>query len=82
MLAIDWVMKTSKRRETKTVDTLETADDLDFADHLVFLYNIKQHIQEKTKLVTDNSARLGLTINIGMSKVFIPNAFYYKPITI
>ncbi|KAH3825350.1 hypothetical protein DPMN_127225 [Dreissena polymorpha] len=39
-------------------------------------------MQEKTNMVADNSARLGLTINRGKSKVFKTNASNNTPITV
>ncbi|KAH3753934.1 hypothetical protein DPMN_188587 [Dreissena polymorpha] len=55
-------------------------EDLDFADDLAFLSNTQQQMQEKTNMVADNSARLGLTINRGKSNVSRLNASNNTPI--
>ncbi|KAH3886549.1 hypothetical protein DPMN_010560 [Dreissena polymorpha] len=38
-------------------------DDLDFANDLALLSHTQLKMQEKTKTIVENSARLGLTIN-------------------
>uniref|UniRef100_A0AAV2JEM2 Ig-like domain-containing protein n=1 Tax=Knipowitschia caucasica TaxID=637954 RepID=A0AAV2JEM2_KNICA len=57
-------------------------DDLDFADDLALLSHTHQQMQEKTSRVANNSARLGLHINRGKSKVFKINASNNTPITV
>ena len=57
-------------------------DDLDFADDLALLSHNQQQMQEKSNIVADNSARLGLNINRGKSKVFKTNASNETPITV
>jgi hypothetical protein len=84
LLAIDWVMKTSTEQKRNGIQwTLwEQLEDLDFADDLALLSHTQQQMQEKTNMVADNSARLGLTINKGKSKVFRTNASNNTPITV
>ena len=48
-------------------------EDLDYADELVFLSHTRHQMQEKTSVVADVSARLGLKIHKGMSKVLKVN---------
>uniref|UniRef100_A0AAV2J1Z3 Reverse transcriptase domain-containing protein n=1 Tax=Knipowitschia caucasica TaxID=637954 RepID=A0AAV2J1Z3_KNICA len=84
LLAIDWVMKTSTNQMRNGIQwTLwEQLDDLDFADDLALLSHTHQQMQEKTSRVANNSARLGLHINRGKSKVFKINASNNTPITV
>ena len=84
LLAIDWVMKTSTEQKRNGIQwTLwKQLEDLDFADDLALLSHTQQQMQEKTNMVADNSARLGLTINRGKSKVFRTNASNNTPITV
>ncbi|KAK7107318.1 hypothetical protein V1264_015265 [Littorina saxatilis] len=84
LLAIDWVMKTSTDQKRNGIQwTLWTQlDDLDFADDLALLSHTQQQMQEKTGIVADNSASLGLHINRGKSKVFKTNAPNNTPITV
>uniref|UniRef100_A0AAV2JSU2 Reverse transcriptase domain-containing protein n=1 Tax=Knipowitschia caucasica TaxID=637954 RepID=A0AAV2JSU2_KNICA len=84
LLAIDWVMKTSTNQMQNGIQwTLwEQLDDLDFADDLALLSHTHQQMQEKTSRVANNSARLGLHINRGKSKVFKINASNNTPITV
>ena len=44
-------------------------DDLDFADDLALLSRTQRQMQKKTNAVANNSARLGLKIHRGNSKV-------------
>lgn len=84
LLAIDWIMKTSTDQKRNGIQwTLwKQLDDLDFADDLALLSHTQQQMQEKTNSVTDNSARLGLNINRGKSKVFKTNTTNETPITV
>lgn len=84
LLAIDWVMKTSTDQKRNGIQwTLwKQMDDLDFADDLALLSHTQQQMQEKTSIVADNSASLGLHINRGKSKVFKTNASSNTPITV
>ncbi|KAK7114905.1 uncharacterized protein [Littorina saxatilis] len=49
-------------------------DDLDFADDMALLSHTQQQMQEKTSTVANNSARFGLNIHKGKSKVLRTNA--------
>ena len=84
LLAIDWIMKTSTDQKRNGIQwTLwKQLDDLDFADDLALLSHTQQQMQEKTNIVAENSARLGLNINRGKSKVFKINASNETPITV
>jgi hypothetical protein len=77
-------MKTSTDQKRNGIQwTLwKQLDDLDFADDLALLSHTQQQMQEKTNIVADNSARLGLNINRGKSKVFKTNASNETPITV
>ncbi|KAL3866766.1 hypothetical protein ACJMK2_044042 [Sinanodonta woodiana] len=77
-------MKTSTDQKRNGIQwTLwKQMDDLDFADDLALLSHSQQQMQEKTSIVADNSASLGLHINSGKSKVFKTNASSNTPITV
>ena len=77
-------MKTSTEQKRNGIQwTLwEQLEDLDFADDLALLSHTQQQMQVKTNMVADNSARLGLTINRGKSKVFGTNTSNNTPITV
>ena len=84
-LAIDWVLKTStaKRRNEIQWTPLTQLDDLDFADDLALLSHTQQQMQEKTSTAADSSARTGLKIHRGKSKVLKNNsAISRTPITL
>ncbi|KAK7097424.1 hypothetical protein V1264_004408 [Littorina saxatilis] len=49
-------------------------DDLGFADDVALLSHTQQQMQEKTSTVANNSARFGLNIHKGKSKVLRTNA--------
>ena len=55
-------------------------NDLDFADDIALLSHNQQQMQEKTSDVAKNSARLGLNIHRGKSKVLKVNACSTTPI--
>ena len=55
-------------------------NDLDFADDIALLSHNQQQMQEKTSDVAENSARLGLNIHRGKSKVLKVNACSTTPI--
>ncbi|KAK7109158.1 hypothetical protein V1264_013249 [Littorina saxatilis] len=76
LLVIDWVMKASTAQKRNGIQwTLWTQlDDLDFADDVALLSHTQQQMQEKTSTVANNSARFGLNIHKGKSKVLRTNA--------
>lgn len=82
LLAIDWVMKTSTQQRRNGIQwTLwNQLDDLDFADDLALLSHTQQQMQEKTSIVAANSARIGLIIHKGKSKVLKVHATSTQPI--
>ena len=55
-------------------------DDLDYADDLALLSHTPHQMQEKTGAVADTSARLGLKIHRGKSKVLKVNTVTDTPI--
>jgi hypothetical protein len=77
LLAIDWVMKTSRAQKQNGIQwTLRTKlDDLDFAGDLALLSHNQQQMQEKTSTVAENSKQIG-----GKSKVLKVNAASTTPI--
>ena len=82
LLAIDWVMKTSTHQKRNGIQwTLwDQLEDLDFADDLALLSHTQQQMQEKTSIVAATSARIGLNIHKGKSKVLKVNATNAAPI--
>ena len=82
LLAVDWVMKTSTAQRRNGIQwTLWTQlDDLDFADDLALLSHTQQQMQEKTNTIAETSARLGLKIHRGKSKLLKVNAENTTPI--
>lgn len=56
------------------MDTLDELEDLDFADDLAPLSNTQQQLEEKTNVVAENSAQLGLNIHKWKSTVCKVNA--------
>ena len=72
LLTMDWGMKTSTAQGRNGIQwTLwRRFDGLDYADDLVLVLSHTRHqMQKKTSAVADVSARLGLKINKGKSKV-------------
>jgi len=55
-------------------------DDLDFADYLALLSPKHQHVQEKTSELETISARLGLRIHTGKTKLLGINTANNGPI--
>ena len=82
LLAIDWLMKTSTQEKRNGIQwTLwDQLEDLDFADDLALLSHTQQQMQEKTSIVAATSARIGLNIHKGKSKVLKVNATNAAPI--
>ena len=82
LLAFDWVMKTSTAQKRNGIQwSLWTQlDDLNFADNLALLSHTQHQMQEKTSTVLENSAKLGLNIHRGKSKVLKVNAQSENPI--
>ena len=71
LLAVDWVLKTSTAQRGNGIQwsPWTQLDDLDFADDLALLSHTQWQMEEKTSLVSDNSARLSLKIHRGENKV-------------
>ena len=82
LLAIDWVMKTTtaQRRNGIQWTMWKQLDDLDFADYLALLSPKHQHVQEKTSELETISARLGLRIHTGKTKLLGINTANNGPI--
>ena len=49
-------------------------DDLDFADDLALLFQTQQQMHEKTNIVGEHSAHIGLNIHRGNIKILKVNA--------
>jgi hypothetical protein len=62
LLAIDWIMKTITKGKRNGIQwtLLNQLDDLDFADDLALLSYNHQQMQEKTTLLCETLAQLGL----------------------
>ena len=75
LLAIDWIMKMSvDGKRTGIQWTLwKHLEDLDFADDVALLSHIHNQMQEKLASLHENSAQLGLHINIAKTKVLKSN---------
>ena len=70
------VLKTSTTQRGNGIQWTPWAhlDDLDFANDLASLSHAQWQMQEKTGTVADNSARLGLKVHRGKTKVLENNA--------
>ena len=77
-LAIDWVMTTPTAQKQSGIQL----DDLGFADDLALLTHSQQQMQGKTSAMAANSAKLGLNIHRGKSKVLKVNTASETPITL
>ena len=84
LLSIDWAMKTSTSGKRNGIQwTLwSQLDDLDFADDIALVSHTQQQMQEKTNLLAENSACLGLNVHKGKSKVLKVNTTCTSPITL
>ena len=82
LLPMDWVTKQSTADRKNGIQWTMWAqlDDLDFADDLALLSHTQQQMQEKTSTIATNSARLGLSIHRGKSKVMRVNSANTAPI--
>ena len=67
LIAIDWIMQHVTIKKWNTMDL--QLDDLDVADVLALLSHTQQQMQEKTNIVVEHSARLGMNIHRGKSKI-------------
>ena len=74
-LAIDWVLKTPTAQKGNGIQWIPWTqlDEMDFADDLALLSHTHRQMQEKTSTVADISARLGLKIHRGKTKVLKNN---------
>jgi hypothetical protein len=57
-------------------------DDLDFADDLALLAHTSAQMQEKTSKIAENSAKVGLHLNVAKTKVMKLNAKSNNPIKV
>ena len=82
LLAIDWTMKetTKNRRNGIQWTLLDQLDDLDFADDLALLSQKLQHMQEKTSILEETAAKIGLKINKEKTKIMRINTTNTDPI--
>ena len=84
LLAMDWAIKQSTANKKNGIQWTmwSQLDDLDFADDLALLSHTHPQMQEKTNTLAINSARLGLNIHRGKSKVLRVNSASTEPITL
>ena len=83
LLVIDWIMKQSVNESTGIQWTLtKKLDDLDFADDIALLANKQTHMQDKTNNITENSAKVGLHLNVKKTKVMKINTNNNTPIQV
>ena len=84
LLAIDWIMKmsTSQKRNGIQWTPWTQLNDLDFADDIALLSHNQQQMQQKTSDVAENSAKLGLNIHKGKSKVLKVNTIGTTPVVL
>ena len=83
LLVIDWIMKTTTRRNNGIQWTLWTQlYDLDFADDLALLSHKHSQMQDKTTLLETKSARTGLKINRKKTELMKMNTTASAPITV
>ena len=63
LLAIDWIMESTKDKRNGNQWTLwRHLDDLDFADDLALLSHTHQQMQDKTSTLEANASKVGLRI--------------------
>ena len=84
LLVIDWVMRKSTEGHRNGIrwNFTTNLEDLDFADDVVLLASKHAHIQDKTNRLVENSARVGLKLNIPKCKVMTTNTRQNAPVTI
>ena len=84
LLVIDWTMRTTTENRKNGIRwTLWTQlDDLDFADDLALLSHTHHQMQDKTQTLSDNSARVGLNIHKGKTKIMRINTTCPEQITL
>ena len=87
LLAIDWIMKetTSEGRngiQWTLMGPNNQLDDLDFADDLALLSSTRQQMQAKTDTMAEKSAKIGLHVNRGKTKVMRVNNQSQEPISV
>ncbi|KAK2189686.1 hypothetical protein NP493_99g00005 [Ridgeia piscesae] len=81
LLAIDWIMKKTNRRNGIQWTPGSQLEDLDFADDLALLSHSHQQMQEKTELLNTVSTQLGLNINRSKTRIMKANTKNNNPIT-
>ena len=83
LLAIDWILTRSTGDNTGIQWTLNSQlDDLDYADDLALLSHTRAQMQTKTDKLCENSAMVGLQVNIAKTKVMKSNTTSTEPIQI
>ena len=84
LLVIDWVMRRTTGNGERGIRWNFTTklDDLDFADDIALIASTRQHIQEKTTMMSGNAGRVGLKINAEKTKVMRINARQSDPIVV
>ena len=83
LLAVDWIMRQTADQGNGIQWTFtEKLDDLDFADDLALLSHSHSQMQRKTETLDRISARTGLKIHAGKTKVLRIKAATDAPITL
>ena len=84
LLCIDWIMKnsTSDKRTGIQWTITELLDDLDFADDIGLISHSHRQMQEKTEAICQNSAKIGLQLNVSKTQVMKINTNNPNPILV
>ena len=71
LLAMDWVMRRTTDGNLTGIRWKFTSklEDLDFADDVALMSSTRQHMQNKSKKLEEESERVGLKINIDKTKI-------------
>ncbi|VDP35612.1 unnamed protein product [Schistosoma curassoni] len=84
LLVVDWIMRTSTSEGKHGIQWIaqNRSEDLDFSDNLALLSHTHEQIQMKTTGVAAASAKAGLYIHKGKTKVLKYNTENINPITL
>ena len=84
LLALDWIMSTSTSNRKNGIQWTpwKHLENLDFADDAALLSHTQHQMQEKTTIISQNSARIGLDIHPTISKILKVNTENTTPIVL
>ena len=84
LLAMDWIMRRTTDENHTGIRWKFTSklEDLDFADDIALLSSTKQHMQNKSEKIEEESERVGLKINIDKTKLMRINPKNNDPIIV